>query len=235
MARAQGKVKHAIGRYQELLRLNPGDNMGIRDVLMGYALETGHDAALRSVLKRYAAWENIDGVKEAANDTIHQYFQAILLYRAGGASPEAHDALHAAFAKSRHIPAMLVFAPDVPSRDELGPYAHGSPTEAALYVTLSRVGWQQTPGAIAWLTTEATVAGLLTKGKRGSQAAQSEEPIYIQPPPRDPGVFADVDCNISHHHRSRWPMTTQRVDNFSRSSHVRESLELDLITEKYLI
>jgi tetratricopeptide (TPR) repeat protein len=193
LARAQGNVKHAIDRYQELLRLNPGDNMGIRDVLMGYALETDHDAVLRSVLKRYATWEHIDGVKEAANDTIHQYNHAILLFRTGGASPESHDALHAAFAKNRHIPAMLVFALDVPSRDELGPYAHGSLTEAALYVALSRVGWQRTPGAIAWLTTEATVAGLLTKSQRRFHAAQSEEPIYIQPPPRDPGVFADVD------------------------------------------
>src|SRR3954447_17018438 len=50
---ALGERQAAIGHLQEMLRLNPGDNQGLRYTLAAWLLTTGDDATLEHVLAQY--------------------------------------------------------------------------------------------------------------------------------------------------------------------------------------
>lgn len=50
-----GEVASAICNYQDMLRLNPNDNQGIRYVLAGCLMKSGDIEALKKLLKRMAA------------------------------------------------------------------------------------------------------------------------------------------------------------------------------------
>jgi Flp pilus assembly protein TadD len=43
----------AISHYREMLKLNPGDNQGVRYILLGYLLRRGEKAALKELLAAY--------------------------------------------------------------------------------------------------------------------------------------------------------------------------------------
>ena len=50
-----GEVHSAISHYQDMLRLNPNDNQGIRYVLAECLMESGDTEALKNLLMRMAA------------------------------------------------------------------------------------------------------------------------------------------------------------------------------------
>ncbi len=50
-----GERQAAIDHLQEMLRLNPGDNQGLRYILAGWLLAVGDDAALERLLAAYPA------------------------------------------------------------------------------------------------------------------------------------------------------------------------------------
>jgi len=57
LARAR-RVEEAIGHYEEMLELNPGDNQGLRYPLMGHYLAAGRLDGARRLLKSYAGDAN---------------------------------------------------------------------------------------------------------------------------------------------------------------------------------
>src|SRR5439155_25865151 len=48
-----GEVHSAISHYQDMLRLNPNDNQGIRYVLAECLMKSGDTEALKNLLKQY--------------------------------------------------------------------------------------------------------------------------------------------------------------------------------------
>ena len=48
-----GRRKESVEHYQELLRLNPNDNQGIRYLLAACLLELGRDSELNELIERY--------------------------------------------------------------------------------------------------------------------------------------------------------------------------------------
>ena len=48
-----GDVDGAIDHFQDILRLNPNDNQGIRYILLGCLLERGDDGALKELMTAY--------------------------------------------------------------------------------------------------------------------------------------------------------------------------------------
>lgn len=173
-----GRLTEAIAHFQAMLTLNPGDNQGNRDALLCCLLEAGDDEALGKAL---AAWhfdtrETIEPQDIAG--TVWHYTHACWLFRtrpptaSGEKSCAATAALRKAFRHNQYVSRFLLAPQGLPGLDELAPYAHGDPTEAVLYVNLGRRGWQNTPGALAWLETTARQARLLPtahhRGRRGS-------------------------------------------------------------------
>jgi tetratricopeptide (TPR) repeat protein len=134
-----GQSEEAIGHYEELLRLNPGDNQGVRYLLASALLDDRRHDRLRELLDEY------DGDATAA----WAYTAALLQYRLEGPSAMAEKLLDAAVETNPHVPFWMVSREgpsDVP--DVVG---FGDPAEASSYVAESRSVWRQSEGAILWM------------------------------------------------------------------------------------
>jgi tetratricopeptide (TPR) repeat protein len=135
-----GRHAEAEGHYRELLRLNPGDNQGIRYSLLNLLLEAEHDDQARALLAEHAE----DGMAEWL------YTRALLAFRQGGPTSEANRALQEAVKTNPHVPAYLTGKKKIPPR--LPPYiGFGDQNEAIHYAAGYLTHWRKTPGAIDWL------------------------------------------------------------------------------------
>jgi tetratricopeptide (TPR) repeat protein len=141
--REAGKVDEAIGHYKELLRLNPNDNQGIREMLAVCLLATGRDAELAELLERYPGDVIAMGM----------YTEALLAFRILGESPDASNKLSKAIKQNPHVPGYLLGRKRMPRRLP-GHYVLGSVDEAANYVDLHGENWKKTKGALEWLDRE---------------------------------------------------------------------------------
>jgi tetratricopeptide (TPR) repeat protein len=135
-----GRRDEAVQHLQDMLRLNPGDNQGVRYTLAGFLLFLDRDDDLDRLLQQYpeegsAAWA---------------YTKALLAFRRHGDTPEARQLLKEAKKTNKHVPAYLLgekFPPDEPP----GYYSPGDESEALEYIGSFMAGWKSTPGAVAWL------------------------------------------------------------------------------------
>src|SRR5205823_5537025 len=90
-----GRREEAIAHVQDMLRLNPSDNQGLRYTLAGWLLYLGRDDDLARLLEQYpdegtAAWA---------------YTRALLAFRQGGDTPESRKLLKAAKKTNKYVPA----------------------------------------------------------------------------------------------------------------------------------
>jgi len=134
------RIEEAIGQYQDLLRLNPNDNQGVRDVLLPLLLKTGRDTEAGALLEQYA---------DDASAT-WTYGWALWAFRQEGESPAARERLRQAIKANRHVPKYLTGKAEIP---ELLPdsYSLGSAEEAVLCAVELFDAWKATPGADRWL------------------------------------------------------------------------------------
>jgi tetratricopeptide (TPR) repeat protein len=136
---AAGRREEAVGHLQDMLRLNPHDNQGVRYTLAGFLLFLDRDDDLARLLQQYdedsAAWA---------------YTKALLAFRHHGDTPEARQLLKEAKKTNRHVPAYLLGEKSLPTEPP-GSYGPGDESEALHYLGSFLAGWKATPGAVAWL------------------------------------------------------------------------------------
>lgn len=137
---AAGKHGQAIEHYQDMLRLNPGDNQGLRYTLLSCLIERDRDGEARALLKQYED----DGMAMWA------YSAALLCYRKEGDTAPARELIQGALDGNPHIPRFLLGKKKFPSRlpDYMG---FGDESEAIHYVAENLSLWRKTPGALKWL------------------------------------------------------------------------------------
>jgi tetratricopeptide (TPR) repeat protein len=135
-----GERQPAIDHLRDLLRLNPGDNQGVRYTLATWLLEVGNDAELDRLLDQYpddisATWP---------------YTRALARFRRGGAGRQADAALKAALEANPFVPLYLLGVRPLPK--QLPSYVGiGDEDEAVAYVAQAGLAWLNTPGATEWL------------------------------------------------------------------------------------
>lgn len=135
-----GQKEEAAGHYQEMLRLNPHDNQGIRYTLLQWLLELGREEEVEELLGKYdedwtAAW---------------LYTRALWIFRREGESSNAEAALGDALEQNPHVPPFLLGEKKVPSR--LPEYmGFGDEREAKAYAAEAGELWRRTEGARGWL------------------------------------------------------------------------------------
>jgi tetratricopeptide (TPR) repeat protein len=139
---ALGKVDAAISNYQDMLRLNPNDNQGIRDVLAECLMQRGDMEALKKLLEQY----DRDG------SALWLYTRALVAFREGDAGDNrAQELAKKAWSRNSHVPAVLIGTKKAkPSTN--GYITMGGEDEAAHYVEEWGFWWLTTPGAVDWLT-----------------------------------------------------------------------------------
>jgi tetratricopeptide (TPR) repeat protein len=135
-----GRTKESISHYWDMLRLNPGDNQGVRYVLLNLLLTLDRDAEAQALIEQYED----DAMAEWL------YTRALLTFRAEGASEDAESILQEARHTNSHVPAYLTGRKRIPNR--LPPYiTWGGEDEAVTYAASYLPIWRRTPGAIDWL------------------------------------------------------------------------------------
>ena len=135
-----GRREEAVEHYWEMLRLNPNDNQGIRDLLMPCLIELGRDAEAEKLFTQYEE----DGM------AVWVYSRALLDFRKWGDVPVSEKSLREARAENEHVPAYLLGHKKLP-RNLPDYYGFGDDAEAVLYAHGNRAAWQASPEALAWL------------------------------------------------------------------------------------
>jgi tetratricopeptide (TPR) repeat protein len=135
-----GEEDEALAHYQDMLRLNPNDNQGIRDLVLTRLLKRGEQEKAGKLLEAYSD----DG---SAN---WLYNRALWLFREQGESAEANGALGEALEQNGHVPAYLLGKKKVPKQlpDYIG---WGDESEAFVYAADAEPIWRATEGARGWL------------------------------------------------------------------------------------
>jgi tetratricopeptide (TPR) repeat protein len=134
------RLDEAVAHCQELLRLNPGDNQGIRYLLVALFLDMDRDDNLINLLKQY---------KDDAMAT-WLYTWALAEFRKSGIGKQSDRRLKDALKQNPHVPAYLTARKRIPNR--LPPYmGWGDEAEAMHYAADHLNHWRRTPGAIEWL------------------------------------------------------------------------------------
>ena len=135
-----GRIEEAADHYQEMLRLNPGDNQGVRYVLMPRLLQLGRDVEAARLLK--------ESDEQSAN---WAYARALLAFRLSGKSAAARGQLREAFRTNPHVPELLLEAESPPMPPH---YSPGSFEEAVVCAEELRPAFSQTEGALDWMASE---------------------------------------------------------------------------------
>jgi tetratricopeptide (TPR) repeat protein len=135
----RGDRQLAIAEARAILERNPGDNQGIRYVLLGWLLQAGSVADIEALL---AAHEDEASAMWYFGSALHRF-------RTEGPTDAATAALQAAIASNPHI--VPILAGTVPMPETLpDSYALGSLDEAAVYLNTAFPAWLETAGAIEW-------------------------------------------------------------------------------------
>ena len=135
-----GRREEAVGHYQDMLRLNRGDNQGNRYVLMPHLIQMWLDEKAAELFANYS--------DDAS--AFWSYSKALLDFRKHGVSPAAGKSLRAAIKGNKHVPAYLTGRKKFP-RTLPDHYGFGDDNEAVIYVEDNMTAWEKTPGALEWL------------------------------------------------------------------------------------
>jgi tetratricopeptide (TPR) repeat protein len=134
-----GQQEESLDIFNSLLRLNPGDNQGVRYILAARLLEKENTAALKKLLNKYhessAAW---------------LYTKALILFMELGDNPDSIRALRLAFNYNRYVIPYLTGRKRLPQRL---PYliGYGDKNEAIYYAIEYGRSWLKIKGALEWL------------------------------------------------------------------------------------
>jgi tetratricopeptide (TPR) repeat protein len=130
----------AIQHLQDMLRLNPNDNQGIRYTLAGFLLFLDRDEDLALLLQQFPDEES----------TAWAFTKALLSFRQHGDTLDARRLLKKAKKANKHV-ADYLLGEEFPPPGQPGYYSPGDRSEALNYIGSFLAGWKSTPGAIAWL------------------------------------------------------------------------------------
>lgn len=134
-----GRREDSVGHLLDMLRLNPGDNQGIRYLLFARLLELGRDGDFDRLVGEYDE-----------PSAMLLFSKVLREFRRSGDSPAARDLLAKARRQNRYVVPLLL-GKEPPHGAPSGTYSPGEPDEAMVYLDDFNGCWRQTPGAITWL------------------------------------------------------------------------------------
>lgn len=139
-----GQAREAINEYSVLMDLNPGDNLGLRYLMLPLLIEAKRMSEALSLSRRW-------GGEPSGEWTFNL---ALLLFTREGATPRARDMLRQAARANAAVASYLLGLRPLPAQapDTL---SFGGEDEAVDYCYRAQAAWKSVPGALEWLAEEA--------------------------------------------------------------------------------
>ena len=149
--------EEAAGHFQDMLRLNPDDNQGIRYSLLDLLLEINRHDKAAILIRRYRdEWSSV-----------WCYTRALLEFRKSGASDRARKMLAKALEQNSHVPDYLMGKKRIPNRLP-SLVGLGDENEAIDYAAKHLNHWRRTPGAVDWLAEQVKEATAAARSRPGA-------------------------------------------------------------------
>lgn len=143
MARALweiGRAREAINEYSVLMDLNPGDNLGLRYLVLPLLIEARRMSEALSLARRW-------GGEPSGEWT---YNLALLLFQHEGSTPRATEMLRQALRANPAIPGYLMGLRSLPAHAP-DTVSFGGDDEAVDYCHRAQGAWRSVTGALDWL------------------------------------------------------------------------------------
>jgi tetratricopeptide (TPR) repeat protein len=144
--RSRGRDDEALAHYRELLRLNPNDNQGVRDLLVVALLDLNRNTEAETLLDQYA--EDIQA--------LWPYARLLVRFRLDGATARTRAALDDAVRTNPHVINYLLDLESIPF-DRPPHFRLGSKEEAAYVADDLGDACEATAGLPSWLRSQAIV------------------------------------------------------------------------------
>jgi tetratricopeptide (TPR) repeat protein len=138
----KGQQEAAIAHVQDMLRLNPNDNQGMRYILLAWLLARGRRDDVASLMRRYKG----DSAPQ------WRYTEALLEFRRVGDADTSRKRLAAAMRGNPHVPAYLLGK--TLRRSAPAYVTVGGEDEAEEFAREYLASWGDTPGALEWLAVQ---------------------------------------------------------------------------------
>lgn len=143
-----GRRDEAIRHFENLLRLNPNDNQGVRWTLVSAYLTVGDYRSAGDLLKCY----------EYDSSATWAYSRLLWAFHQYGPGPMASEYLENALVTNPHVVGYLLGHKRV-STDASPSYSPGSEEEALWYLFEGGLAWLACPAALEWLVFSLISAG----------------------------------------------------------------------------
>lgn len=140
LLRTSGRHREAISICERMLDLNPGDNQGIRDILLGLYLQTGDLEGARRLLEAY-------------DDSFFAVFlwgRVLERFLSGDMATAAKAYKEAK--KANHFVVEYLTGQKRMPKQEVGYYSLGDENEAVHCIDMIGMAWVKAPGALEWLS-----------------------------------------------------------------------------------
>ncbi|MBW7888786.1 MAG: hypothetical protein H3C35_10590 [Bacteroidetes bacterium] len=135
-----GKVKECVAILEEMIELNPNDNQGVRDQLLLYLIQLDENKKFLKYAKMF----------EEDSMAFPLFNRALFSFKTEGDTENANNQLSKALKQNKHVAKRLLS--NKPVTELADHYGFGDGNEADYYAHFAQHIWQNTNGAIAWLT-----------------------------------------------------------------------------------
>jgi pentatricopeptide repeat protein len=146
--RHMGRFHDAISIYEEMIRLNPNDNQGVRDQLLLYLIR----------INEFNKFMKYDKLYKDDFGAFSSFNNALFAFKTLGSSSRSNEILHKAIKTNKYIVPRLIkktLSDDFPDS-----YGFGDEKEAIYYCFFAHEIWHETKGAIDWIRKNSKASGL---------------------------------------------------------------------------
>ncbi len=143
-----GRVHEAVLVYEEMIRLNPSDNQGVRDQLLLYLIR----------INEFNKFRKYDKLYKDDHGAFSSFNRALFAFKTLGSSTISNELLQKAIKSNRYVVPRLLRKHIADEFAEV--YEIGEENEAIYYCYFAHQIWYETSGAIDWIKRKTKDSGL---------------------------------------------------------------------------